>query len=168
MTGERGKDEGGVREGGGREGRMRERRRRERRMRGRRGRRRREEGGGRRKGGKGKKEEGRMRERLQLLAIRTYFSLSSIKLFVGQYHIWLANDTKGILVLIPNQPVLNAVITTFVFVCACHEVSKVTTVLAGALVAKDVRVMLRRLVIFIIMLFIIWWHKTHNYKGKIH
>ena len=86
---------------------------------------------------------------------------------MGQYHIWLANDTKGILVLIPDQPLLNVVITTFVFVCVCHEVSKVTVVLTRALVSKDVRVMLRRLVIFIIMLFIIWWHKTHHDKGKV-
>ncbi|XP_028402866.1 N-acetylneuraminate 9-O-acetyltransferase-like [Dendronephthya gigantea] len=91
----------------------------------------------------------------------------SLELFVGQYHIWLANDTKGVLVLIPEQPLLNLLVTTFVFVCACHEVNKITVVLSEALVAKDVRVMLRRLVIFIIMLFIIWWHKTHHDKGKI-
>ena len=87
---------------------------------------------------------------------------------MGQYHIWLANDTKGILVLIPDQPFLNMLMTTFVFVCISHEVSKITGVLSEALVAKDVRVMLRRLVIFIIMLFIIWWHKTHHDKGKPH
>lgn len=92
----------------------------------------------------------------------------SLELFVGQYHIWLANDTKGILVLIPDQPFLNMLMTTFVFVCISHEVSKITGVLSEALVAKDVRVMLRRLVIFIIMLFIIWWHKTHHDKGKPH
>lgn len=85
---------------------------------------------------------------------------------MGQYHIWLANDTKGILVLIPDQPLLNMVVTTFIFVCACHEVNKITIVLSDALVSKDVRVMLRRLVIFIVMLFIIWWHKTHQDEGK--
>ena len=70
--------------------------------------------------------------------------------------------------LIPRQPLLNVVVTTFVFVCVCHEVSKITAVLSEALVAKDVRVMLRRLVIFMIMLFIIWWHKTHHDKeGKV-
>ncbi|CAB3988591.1 Hypothetical predicted protein [Paramuricea clavata] len=107
--------------------------------------------------------------------MRSHFSMFyawvgkiSLELFVGQYHIWLANDTKGILVLIPNQPLLNVIITTFIFVCACHEVNKATGVLSDALVAKDVRIMLRRLVIFIIMLFIIWWHKTHHDKGKMH
>ncbi|XP_046860226.1 LOW QUALITY PROTEIN: N-acetylneuraminate 9-O-acetyltransferase-like [Xenia sp. Carnegie-2017] len=86
----------------------------------------------------------------------------SLELFVGQYHIWLANDTTGILVLVPNRPILNAIVTTFVFVCVCSEVNKTTAVLSDALVSKDVKVMMRRLIIFVIMLFIIWWHKTYH------
>lgn len=86
----------------------------------------------------------------------------SLELFIGQYHIWLAADTKGVLVLIPEHPVLNVIVTCFVFVCVCHEVNKVTGILAQALVTKDMTTMLRRLVIFIIGLIIIWWHKTHH------
>ncbi|KAK3751862.1 hypothetical protein QZH41_009672 [Actinostola sp. cb2023] len=83
-------------------------------------------------------------------------------LFVGQYHIWLAKDTQGVLVLIPGQPLLNVVITTFVFVCICHEVHKVSGALTKALIARDITTMIRRLIIFVIALIIIWWHKTHH------
>lgn len=84
------------------------------------------------------------------------------QLFTAQYHIWLAHDTKGILVLIPGQPFLNVLLTTFVFVCISHEIQKVSGVLANALITKDIKTMLRRVGFFIFMLIIIWWHKTHH------
>lgn len=86
----------------------------------------------------------------------------SLELFIAQYHIWLAHDTKGVLVLVPRVPLLNVVLTTFVFVCISHEIHKVSGVLANALIAKDLRTMIRRVVFFIFMLIIIWWHKTHH------
>ncbi|XP_048576358.1 N-acetylneuraminate 9-O-acetyltransferase [Nematostella vectensis] len=86
----------------------------------------------------------------------------SLELFIGQYHIWLAQDTRGVLVLIPGYPALNAILTSFVFVCVCHEVNKVTSALSRELVSKDLKTMLRRLVVFVIMLIVIWWHKTHH------
>lgn len=84
------------------------------------------------------------------------------QLFVGQYHIWLAQDTKGILVLIPGQPFLNVIVTTFIFVCICHEVHKVSAELTKAMISNDITTLLRRLFISIIALIIIWWHKTHH------
>ncbi|KAM7442313.1 N-acetylneuraminate 9-O-acetyltransferase [Porites harrisoni] len=86
----------------------------------------------------------------------------SLELFISQYHIWLAHDTKGILVLIPSQPFLNVVLSTFVFVCVSHEIHKVSGVLANALITKDIKTMMRRVLFFIFMLIIIWWHKTHH------
>lgn len=88
----------------------------------------------------------------------------SIELFIGQYHIWLANDNHGLHVLIPGYPTVNALVTTFTFVCITHEVKSICNTLAEALITKDVRIMLRRLLIFVIMLVIIWWHKTHEKK----
>ena len=87
-----------------------------------------------------------------------------LQLFISQllYHIWLAHDTKGILVLIPSQPFLNVVLSTFVFVCVSHEIHKVSGVLANALITKDIKTMMRRVLFFIFMLIIIWWHKTHH------
>eukprot|EP00794_Sanderia_malayensis_P017222 gene17222-18943_t len=88
----------------------------------------------------------------------------SVELYIAQYHIWLAADSYGLLVLVPNYPIINALITTFVFVCIAVELKEVSDALSDALVTKDVRVMLRRLLIFIIMLIVIWWHKTHVKK----
>ena len=34
-------------------------------------------------------------------------------------------DTHGVLVLIPNYPVINVLLTTFIFICACHELHQV-------------------------------------------
>ena len=86
------------------------------------------------------------------------------QLFLGQYHIWLANDGFGVHVLVPGYPALNACVTTFTFICVIHEVKQCCTVLAELLVTEDVRVMFRRLLIFILFLGVIWWHKTHERK----
>jgi len=103
--------------------------------------------------------------------LRTKYSLffawvgeMSIELFLCQYHIWLSNDIHGLHVLIPGYPVLNGLITSFTFVCVVHEVKKICETLSEELVTKDVRIMLKRLIAFIIMLIIIWYHKTHEKK----
>jgi len=88
----------------------------------------------------------------------------SVELFIAQYHIWLAADAHGVLVFVPNYQTINALLTTFVFVCVVLELHKTSVTLSNALVTKDVRIMLRRLVIFILMLIVIWWHKTHAKK----
>lgn len=92
----------------------------------------------------------------------------SLELFIAQYHIWLAHDTKGVLVLIPDQPLLNVILTTYVFVCVSHEIHKVSGILANALITKDIKTMIRRVLFFIFMLVIIWWHKTrHDPKPRL-
>nr|CAB3227707.1 CAS1 domain-containing protein 1 [Phallusia mammillata] len=58
-----------------------------------------------------------------------WFGKISLELFIGQYHIWLAADTKGVLVLTsPYWPSLNLVVTTIVFVCVAHEINYLTGV----------------------------------------
>ncbi|XP_063777469.1 N-acetylneuraminate 9-O-acetyltransferase isoform X2 [Pseudophryne corroboree] len=66
-----------------------------------------------------------------------WFGKISLELFICQYHIWLAADTKGILVLIPGNPMLNIILSTFIFVCVAHEISHITNDLAQILVPKD-------------------------------
>uniref|UniRef100_A0A8C5M6S3 CAS1 domain containing 1 n=1 Tax=Leptobrachium leishanense TaxID=445787 RepID=A0A8C5M6S3_9ANUR len=66
-----------------------------------------------------------------------WFGKISLELFICQYHIWLAADTKGILVLIPGSPMLNIIVSTFIFVCVAHEISNITNSLAQILVPKD-------------------------------
>lgn len=51
-----------------------------------------------------------------------WFGKISLELFVGQFHIWLAADLNGILVLAPKYNNLNVFLTSFIFVCAAHEV----------------------------------------------
>ena len=64
-----------------------------------------------------------------------------VEMFIAQYHIWLrwppspgelhctgncySADTHGVLVLTPNYPVINVLLTTFIFICACHELHQV-------------------------------------------
>ncbi|XP_055021921.1 N-acetylneuraminate 9-O-acetyltransferase-like [Boleophthalmus pectinirostris] len=58
-----------------------------------------------------------------------WFGQISLELFICQYHIFLAADTKGILVLIPRNPSLNILVSSFIFVCVAHEISLITKLL---------------------------------------
>uniref|UniRef100_A0A3P9N1M4 CAS1 domain containing 1 n=1 Tax=Poecilia reticulata TaxID=8081 RepID=A0A3P9N1M4_POERE len=75
----------------------------------------------------------------------SWFGKISLELFICQYHIWLAADTKGILVLIPGNPSLNILVSTFIFVCVAHEVSVITNDLAQVVIPKDSMALLKRL-----------------------
>eukprot|EP00066_Takifugu_rubripes_P018521 XP_011607787.1 PREDICTED: CAS1 domain-containing protein 1 [Takifugu rubripes] len=74
-----------------------------------------------------------------------WFGKISLELFICQYHIWLAADTKGILVLIPGIPSLNILVSTFIFVCVAHEISLITNDLAQVIIPKDSMALLKRL-----------------------
>nr|XP_046272718.1 N-acetylneuraminate 9-O-acetyltransferase isoform X1 [Scatophagus argus] len=74
-----------------------------------------------------------------------WFGKISLELFICQYHIWLAADTKGILVLIPGNPSLNIMVSTFIFVCVAHEISLITNDLAQVIIPKDSVALLKRL-----------------------
>ncbi|KAL7743039.1 hypothetical protein ACLKA6_005786 [Drosophila palustris] len=81
-----------------------------------------------------------------------WFGRISLELFVCQYHIWLAADRHGVLVLLPGFPTLNMIITSFIFVCASHEVHRLTQILLPYAVPNDWRLVLRNFVIFLIVL----------------
>uniref|UniRef100_A0A671TQN8 N-acetylneuraminate (7)9-O-acetyltransferase n=1 Tax=Sparus aurata TaxID=8175 RepID=A0A671TQN8_SPAAU len=74
-----------------------------------------------------------------------WFGKISLELFICQYHIWLAADTKGILVLIPGIPSLNIMVSTFIFVCVAHEISLITNDLAQVVIPKDSVALLKRM-----------------------
>lgn len=81
-----------------------------------------------------------------------WFGKISLELFICQYHIWLAADRHGILVLIPGFPTFNLIITSFIFVCISHEVNRITLVLSPYLVPNDWKVCLRNFAIFLVIL----------------
>ncbi|XP_054167954.1 N-acetylneuraminate 9-O-acetyltransferase-like [Oppia nitens] len=76
----------------------------------------------------------------------------SLELFICQYHIWLAADTHGILVLVPSYPVLNVVITSFIFICIAHEIHKVTQKMVKYAIPSDWRYTTRNIIIFLLFL----------------
>jgi hypothetical protein len=61
-----------------------------------------------------------------------------------QYHIWLSADSHGVLVLVPNYPVLNILLTSFIFVCASHEIHAVTAQLMPYFVPLGMKTFRRR------------------------
>ncbi|KAL1517980.1 hypothetical protein ABEB36_001672 [Hypothenemus hampei] len=81
-----------------------------------------------------------------------WFGEIHLELFLSQYHIWLAADTHGVLVLLPGFPVLNLIITTFLFVCASHEIHQVTKTLLPYAVPADWKHVLRNFILFLAVL----------------
>ena len=59
----------------------------------------------------------------------------------------------GVLVLIPNYPVVNILLTSFIFACAAHEIHLITTLLVKVLVPdSNFKVVLRNTFLFIAIL----------------
>ncbi|XP_066147972.1 N-acetylneuraminate 9-O-acetyltransferase [Euwallacea fornicatus] len=81
-----------------------------------------------------------------------WFGEIHLELFLSQYHIWLAADTHGVLVLLPGFPVLNLILTTYIFVCASHEIHQVTKVLLPYAVPEDWKHVLRNFILFLAVL----------------
>lgn len=55
--------------------------------------------------------------------IFAFFGRISLELFVSHFHIWLSADSHGILVLVPQFPVINILVVSYIYVCIAHEVS---------------------------------------------
>lgn len=70
-----------------------------------------------------------------------------LQLFITQYHIWLAADTHGVLVMIPSYPVLNVILTSFIYICVSHEISNITTVLTKYAVPQEWKALLRNVIV---------------------
>ncbi|CAG0885358.1 unnamed protein product, partial [Darwinula stevensoni] len=96
--------------------------------------------------------------RTQYSRFFAWFGQISLELFVIQYHIWLAADTYGVLVLLPGFPVANILLTSFLFVCAAHEMHSITNALVPYVVPEDWKYTLRNVLIFILILIPIGIH----------
>ena len=77
------------------------------------------------------------------------------QLFIAQYHIWLAADTHGVLVLVPRYPMINLIVTTFIFVCVAHEIHVVTAKLVPYVVPNDSKLLLRNVALFAFILLLL-------------
>jgi hypothetical protein len=76
----------------------------------------------------------------------------SLELFVCSYHIWLAADSKGVLVLLPGLPVVNTLITSLILICICYELNLITKILGYFFVpSNDWKICLRNFFAFIII-----------------
>ena len=56
------------------------------------------------------------------------------------------------LVLIPNYPVLNVMVTSYILVCVAHEVHQITGQLVALAVPSDWKRTLRNVVLFFLVL----------------
>merc|ERR1712203_93864 len=81
-----------------------------------------------------------------------WFGRLNLELFIAQYHIWLSADTHGVLVLIPNYPVVNVLLTSFIFICACHELHSLTDQLLPYFVPSEPMLVVRNIIIFTLVL----------------
>lgn len=82
----------------------------------------------------------------------SWFGRISLELYVCSSHVWLAADSNGILVLLPGYPVLNILLTTFIFICISHELNTITKLLSSYFVPNNWRICLRNFITFIILL----------------
>ncbi|VEN43652.1 unnamed protein product [Callosobruchus maculatus] len=90
--------------------------------------------------------------RTRYSSLFAWFGEIYTELFISQYHIWLAADTNGVLVLIPGYPVLNVIITSYIFVCVSHEIHNITKVLLLYAVPNDLKLVLRNFILFLAIL----------------
>ncbi|KAF2361372.1 Cas1p 10 TM acyl transferase domain [Trinorchestia longiramus] len=98
-----------------------------------------------------------LRNQLGMLRTRyssffAWFGRISLELFVCQYHIWLAADTHGVLVLVPSYPVANVLLTSFIFLCVAQEIFEITNVLLPFFVPNNPWRAVRNLSIFLFVL----------------
>ncbi|XP_044757718.1 N-acetylneuraminate 9-O-acetyltransferase [Coccinella septempunctata] len=90
--------------------------------------------------------------RTRYSSLFAWFGEISLELFVSQYHILLAADNHGVLVLLPGYPVMNIIITSFIFVTASHEFHRLTKVLLPFAVPSDWKLVIRNAILFLAIL----------------
>eukprot|EP00117_Sycon_ciliatum_P004433 scpid31965/ scgid5533/ CAS1 domain-containing protein 1 len=62
-----------------------------------------------------------------------WVGIYSLELFIAQYHVLLANDTRSLLVLVEGNPILNICIVTTIFVLVSHTVAECTQMLVSVM-----------------------------------
>lgn len=93
---------------------------------------------------------GFLRSRFSVFA--AWFGDISLELFISQYHVWLAQDTKTLLVLLPGFPTLNLIVTSFIFVCVAVEIKDITGALTSIAIPNEPKRLYIRLALFSLLL----------------
>lgn len=57
----------------------------------------------------------------------------------------MASDTKSTLILMPSYPVLNVIITSYIFILVAHEVNQITKKLSKFAISTDYRYLIRNI-----------------------
>jgi len=81
-----------------------------------------------------------------------WFGKISLELLISQYHIWLSADSHGVLVVIPNYPVMNILITSIIFVSAAHEINCISAQLLPYFVPPEPIPAARNVLVFVLIL----------------
>jgi len=65
--------------------------------------------------------------------ISAFIGRCSLETFIIQYHLWMAADTKGLLIVIPwtRWRLTNMMVTTTIFIYLSHQVAQATTVITA-------------------------------------
>jgi len=61
----------------------------------------------------------------------------TLETYIAQFHIFLTSDTKTLLVLVPDYPLVNAFVVTVIYVWASFQVFHITSFLAEYLIPND-------------------------------
>jgi len=81
-----------------------------------------------------------------------WFGTISLELFISQYHIWLADDTHKVLILIPQSPFLSVILSSIIFVIISYQLNTITNSLIKYAVPSSFNKLCRNIIIFIILL----------------
>lgn len=76
-----------------------------------------------------------------------FFGRISLETFIVQFHLWLALDTKGLLVVVPQSWFTNFIITSYLFVYISNLLANVTNSLTEVCVGQEAT-LVRRAVAF--------------------
>jgi hypothetical protein len=92
-----------------------------------------------------------LREKCSFMFI--WFGRLAFELYICAHHVWEAADGNGLLVVLPGYPVVNTLLTSFIFICIAHELNVITKELGEVIVPRDNwRVCLRNAVTFFVLL----------------
>ena len=74
----------------------------------------------------------------------TFFGRISLETFILQFHIWLAMDTRGLLVIVPGSWWINLALTSIFFVYLSHLLARVTGDLSEWLIGSPQELLVKK------------------------